>query len=209
MDSGESVIDGERPGGPAPAPKKSASRLRRQGILAAVGLGAVYLLIAVAFLHEGDLDTSPFSDSRGPVSAPPHTVEAAVEPEEPAASEWRPPGVPLLLQVPSGWQRQVVGNALVLTPTEAADDLVVRLYYERGDRSLADTARSAADYLNGVAGDAAVSKPVITAMAGRRAMSVRAETEQAVHRATVWILDGVRYLVVEQLRRSAKPELKA
>ena len=203
------VTDSERPGSAPAAPKKSAKDLRRQGLLVAVGLGVVYVLIAIAFLHEGDLDTSPFSDSRGPVSAPPHTVEATVEPEEPTTSEWMPPGVPLLLQIPSGWQRQVVGNALVLAPSEAADEITVRLYYERGDRSLADTAHSAADYLERVAGDAAVSKPAIAAMAGRRAMCVRAKTEEAVHRATVWILDGVRYLVIEQLRHSANPEHKA
>lgn len=179
-------------------------------MLAAVGLVLVYLLIAVAFLHEWGLDSSSPSDSgRRAVSVPPRTVEAAVEPEGPTASEWMPPGVPLLLQVPPGWDRGVEGNALVLAPNDAADAVTVRLYYERGDRSLAETARSAAGYLKRLAGGAAVSKPVAANLAGYRALAVQAETERELHKATVWIMDGVRYLVVERLRRSAKPELKA
>jgi hypothetical protein len=202
----------ELPGRPAAVDDDRSRTLRRQGMFAAVGLALVYPLIAIAFLHEWGQDASPgATETKNPKPAATLIRKATTEgvtPSDAPYTHYSVVGVPLALDLPDGWSGQIVDGALVMAPVSAEDETSLRLYYERGEGAVRDIARGASDYLRRLASVGKVSKPVRTQLAGERALAITARAREALYKATVCVVDGARYVTVEEWERTASKQHK-
>ena len=139
----------------------------------------------------------------------PPVIQRVITPSRaPALRSLAVVGVPMSVWIPPQWQGKVEGGALVLSPADAPSAASVRIYYEPGRDSLLETARRAAEYLKHLVPGAKTTAPRPTTMAGAHALVVGARTKGELERATVCVSNGVRYLAVEQLRRSAGGKIK-
>jgi hypothetical protein len=220
LDSSIPVENGaghRHPGASEPARSSAAAktegaqkpaRTRPRGLLIAGGALAATGLIAAALLASGGDDGGPATapPAEGPVAQPPAEAPASPRPaQQPVDLERQSFVDRFSIGTPGGWDSEFADGGIELAPPSG--EAAVEVYFEQGETSTRDLARSARDYLSVRHEDASLSAPRVVDLGGTSGLTVRADYRGGAEEAIVVAFSGYAYLVLKRIDGGAAPRI--